>query len=267
MSDYCLDIVHKHDYDRFLLALMVPQKHRAALFALFAFNYEIAKTREVVSETTIGLIRLQWWHEAIKEIYEDKVVRQHEVVNALAEVIKKYDLPREEFDNLIYAREFDLEGVAPANIEGLIHYADYTTTPLYRLVLKILNESESESILKTVSVQYAVVGLVRAVPYMLAQRRLMLPQDVLTKFNITEQKLFDFNDQENLAEVIQEILASKNIFRNDQTKPKSKFLKAVRAMSSLYTNQLESVQMNPYDSALIIAPRFMALRVWWASRF
>lgn len=267
MLDYCLNIVRQHDYDRFLLTLMMPRQHRDALFALFAFNYEIAKTREVVTETTIGLIRLQWWRDTIGEIYDGKPVRQHEIVEALAKMIKKYDLPREDFDQLIYAREFDLEGMAPANIEGLINYADYTTTPLYRLALGITGESEDESILKTISVHYAVIGLIRAVPYMLNQRRLMLPQDILSKFDMSEQKLFDFNDQKNLPEVIKEILESENIFRYGKIKPKSKFLKAVRAMSNLYTTQLESVQMNPYDSKLAIAPRFMALRVWWGSRF
>jgi len=267
MSDYCLNIVRKHDYDRFVLALMVPSKYRDAVLALFAFNYEIAKTREVVSETTIGLIRLQWWREAISEIFDDKPIRKHEIVEALAKVIKSYDLPREDFDHLIYAREFDLEGVAPANIEGLINYADYTTTPLYRLVLKIINETENESILKSLSVQYAIIGLLRAVPYMLDQRRLMLPQDVLTKFDISEQKLFDFNDKKNLSQVVKEIIEHKNIFRNASIKPKTSFARAVIAMSSLYKNQIGSVQMDLYDSRLSIPPRFMTLRVWWASHF
>ena len=95
---YCGNIVRQQDSDRFLLSLFAPAKHRAALWTLYAFNHEIAKTREIVSDTTIGLIRLQWWRDAIKEIYEGSKPRQHEVVTPLADVIKQYDLPRDLFD-------------------------------------------------------------------------------------------------------------------------------------------------------------------------
>ena len=123
---YCGNIVRQQDSDRYLLSLFAPAKHRHALWALFAFNCEIAKTREVVSETTIGLIRLQWWRDAIAEIYEGKPVRQHEVVQPLAQAIKNYHLPRDLFDTLIYAREFDLEDVIPSNIAGLRTYCEKT---------------------------------------------------------------------------------------------------------------------------------------------
>ena len=260
---YSGNIVRQQDSDRFLLSLMVPSRFRSALWALFAFNYEIAKTREVVSETQIGLIRLQWWREAISEIYEDKPVRQHEVVEALTQVIKEYNLPREDFDALIYAREFDLEGVTPANLEGLLHYCDYTTTPLYRLVLQIINESSDESVLKEISVHYALIGTLRAVPYMFNQRRLMLPSDILTKYELSEQKLFDFKQFEKLPEVIKEILREQNQFRNTS----SKFLKAAQKVTKLYQTQIESVQYDVFDSRLTVQPRFMALRVWSSSQF
>ena len=50
------NLVQRHDPDRYLLSLFAPARHRAALWALYAFNHEIAKTREVVTETTMGLI-------------------------------------------------------------------------------------------------------------------------------------------------------------------------------------------------------------------
>ena len=58
-------LVRRHDRDRFLTALFAPAERREDLLALYAFNYEIAKTREVVSEPVLGQIRLQWWRETI----------------------------------------------------------------------------------------------------------------------------------------------------------------------------------------------------------
>jgi NADH dehydrogenase [ubiquinone] 1 alpha subcomplex assembly factor 6 len=93
-------------------------ERREALWALFAFNYEIAKTREVVSETALGLARLQWWREAIGNIYGGGEFPQHEILKALAPAIKTHGLTSEYFDTLVYAREFDLENICPRRWTG-----------------------------------------------------------------------------------------------------------------------------------------------------
>src|SRR4051794_28190129 len=91
-------IVRRHDRDRFLTALFAPAARREALFALYAFNFEVAKTREVVSEPMLGQIRLQWWREAVDEIFAGGRVRSHEVVQPLAEAIRGGRLSRTHFD-------------------------------------------------------------------------------------------------------------------------------------------------------------------------
>jgi phytoene synthase len=182
----------------------------------------------------------------------------------LAEAIKKYDLPRDDFDALIYAREFDLEGVAPANMEGLMHYCDYTTTPLYRLALKICGQDmEDEAILKSISSRYALIGLIRAVPYMLSQRRLMLPQDILAQYDTSEQKLIDFNDVSALPHVLQEIINKDNQFQNVH----SQFLKNVYGMTASYEQQIKQANYDVYDTSAASPKRFMFLKLWLKNIF
>lgn len=265
--DYCQKLVRHHDPDRYLASLFAPAKARADLWALYAFNYEIAKTREVVSDTTIGLIRLQWWRDVIKEIYEEQTPRRHEVVEPLAGIIKTHDLPRELFDNLIYAREFDLEGLAPANLEGLLNYCDFTNTPLTTLALKIIGEEANQEAIKAVSVHYALLGTLRAVPYMLKSRRMMLPQEILVKYNVSEQKIYDFNKVENLPQVISEVLMTKNQFRYDQTVHSVRFLKAMKAIADLYEHQIESAQFDVLSTNAIRRPPFFEFRVWVKTLF
>src|SRR5579872_5539453 len=99
------DLVRRQDRDRFLSALFVPADRRAAVLALYAFNHEIAKTRDVVSEPLLGRIRLQWWREAIEEVYAGGTVRAHVVMTPLAAAIREHGLAREHFDAMIDARE------------------------------------------------------------------------------------------------------------------------------------------------------------------
>src|SRR5690348_8145231 len=113
------ETLRRDDRDRFLAALFAPADRRDAVIALYAFNYEIAKTREVVSEALLGRIRLQWWREAIEEAYGGVGVRAHEVMTPLAAAIREYRLGREHFDAMVDAREFDLADDPPATIAGL----------------------------------------------------------------------------------------------------------------------------------------------------
>ena len=112
----CAAQVRSYDHDRFLCALFAPADRREDLFALYAFNLEIAKTREVVSEPMLGQIRLQWWRDAIEGIYAGAPPRRHEVLDGLAGAIARHGLSRAAFDALIDGRETDLSDEPPADL-------------------------------------------------------------------------------------------------------------------------------------------------------
>src|ERR671926_643162 len=62
---HCADLVRDADKDRFLAALFAPEPARRGLLALYAFNVEVSRVRDRVSEPLPGEIRLQWWRDAI----------------------------------------------------------------------------------------------------------------------------------------------------------------------------------------------------------
>ena len=55
----CAAAVREHDPDRYLATLFAPAAAREALFALYAFDHEIARVRRVVSEPMAGLVRVR----------------------------------------------------------------------------------------------------------------------------------------------------------------------------------------------------------------
>lgn len=171
-------MVRDYDRDRFLLSLTAPPALRGALWALFAFNYEISRTREVVTETQLGLIRLQWWRDNIDAIYKGGEPFGNPALGDLAAAIHAHDLLQVDFEALLYAREFDLEGVIPSGMAGLENYADFTTTPLHRMASKILGQTTAENILRDVSAGYALTGLLRAIPFHEAQGRRYMPEGI-----------------------------------------------------------------------------------------
>src|SRR5262245_34534045 len=96
-------MVQRHDHDRFQTVLFAPAARREALFALYAFNYEIARVRESVTQPMLGKIRLEWWRENVAIAFEGAPVRHHIVVEPLTAAIRETALTREHFDRLIDA--------------------------------------------------------------------------------------------------------------------------------------------------------------------
>jgi phytoene synthase len=256
-NSYCGKMVKEQDPDRYLLSHFAPADRRQDLWALFAFNYEIAKTREIVSETQLGLIRLQWWREAVEKIYKGEIL-EHEGIEALARAIKTHNLPKDLFDALIYAREFDLEDVRPSTLEGLLHYADYTSTPLMTLALMICGDDHETDPVQVVAVNYALAGVVRATISFAKQRRSYLPEDLMNAHAVSMNTLFDLKKQDGLPEILR-IISDEFV---GGVKCESRFLKASQHLAKIYNGQLKKLGYDVFDGRSILPPAFKELRLF-----
>ena len=205
-ASYCAGRVRGLDRDRYLAALFAPADRRAALFALYAFNIEIAGVREAVSEPMLGEIRLQWWREAIDGIYAG-VPRHHAVALALSEAVAEHRLPRAEFDAMIDARAFDLEDTPPATLAQLEHYAAGTSASLNRLAFRALGADGDDAARAAhhAGIAWALTGLLRAVPFHSRQRRCYLPADLMAAAGANTAMLFALKPDDALSRVARRI--------------------------------------------------------------
>jgi NADH dehydrogenase [ubiquinone] 1 alpha subcomplex assembly factor 6 len=176
-------ITRRHDRDRFQTALFAPAARREALFALYAFNYQIARVREAVTQPMLGRIRLQWWRENIVAAYENSPARRDEIVEALTVAIRERRLTRVHFDRLIDAREADFDEDPPASLAALEAYAEGTSSQLIYLALEALGVSDqaAREAGRHVGVAYALAGLLRALPLLTASGRLIIPADIAAR--------------------------------------------------------------------------------------
>jgi len=173
-------LVRRHDRDRFQTALFAPAAAREGLFALYAFNFEIARVRETVREPMLGLIRLQWWREVVETALSGGVARAHPVAQALTATIRAHGLSAAHFTRLIDSRERDLDPAPPATRAALEDYAEGSSARLIRLALEVLGAAtpEAEAAATEIGIAYALTGLLRAVPAHAGMGRLMIPGDV-----------------------------------------------------------------------------------------
>jgi len=158
-------LVRRHDRDRFATAMFAPEHRRENLFALYAFNYELAKVRESVREPMMGRVRLQWWRDTLAEIAAGQAPRRHEVAEPLARVIRDHHLSQSTLARMIDAREQDLLPDPPTTLTQLEDYAEATGGGLNELALQALVVKDSEGAARHVGVGYALAGILRATAF------------------------------------------------------------------------------------------------------
>src|SRR5579883_1072837 len=182
-------LVRRHDRDRFQTALFAPAERREALFALYAFNFEIARVRERVEEPALGRIRLQWWRETIAAAFAGRPPERHEVAAPLFAAIRAYGLGRGHFERLIDAREQDLEDAPPASLAALEAYAEGSSAPLVQLALEVLGVREDAALAagRRVGIGYALAGLIRAMPFRARAGRPLIPADIARESGLDER--------------------------------------------------------------------------------
>lgn len=262
-------LVRRVDFDRYLTALFAPAEARERLFALYAFNHEIAKVRETVSEPMIGQIRLQWWREALDGIYAG-TPRKHMVVEALAEAVAASSPPRADFEALIDAREFDLAGRAPATLAELEGYAEGSASRLLYLAAALLGArgEETRAALRPLGIAWALTGLIRAIPIHARARRQYIPADIAEAAVLTEAALFALKPGEPLRRAVAALAeaAERHLVAATAPEAAARPLLLFKPLARAYLGRLRARRYEVMERPLEISPAAKIVRLWWAAR-
>lgn len=206
-ADYCHELVRQGDKDRYLSTLLAPDAKRPQLLALYAFNVEIARIRETVSEAALGEIRLRWWADAIEAVYAGE--RQgHPVIEALAPAIAEANLPKPALLNMIAARQFDLYDDPIPSLGQLEGYLGETSSMLIQLAAMILDRTKAQSlgdISGLAGVAMGITGLMRALPLQRKRGQCYVPAELLAKHGLTPAHLLSGRDPDAIAKVLAEL--------------------------------------------------------------
>ena len=117
---------------------------RPTLFAIYAFNLEIARAPWLTSEAIIAEMRLQWWHDALEEIATGGSVRRHQVVTPLSTILSP-TLARD-LQRSVTARRWDVYNEPFCNDESFKIYIEETSSPVLAAAAHSLGAVEDEVI-------------------------------------------------------------------------------------------------------------------------
>jgi 15-cis-phytoene synthase len=186
---HCEALVRAADKDRFLSSLFAPAEHRGALHALYAFNIEIARVREIVREPLAGEIRLQWWNDAIAGKAAGDI-QANPVAAAVLATVERYRLPSALLTSLIAARRFDLYDDPMPKLADFNDYARATSSALIDLSARVLDSDGRPGLGRLADhagLGYAIAGLLQAFPVHAARGQLFLPLELLERHGVARQ--------------------------------------------------------------------------------
>ncbi|MGG5808494.1 squalene/phytoene synthase family protein [Falsiroseomonas sp. CW058] len=180
--------VRRHDPDRFLCTLFAPAPRRPALFALLAYNHEIARAREAATNPIAALIRLQWWREAVEEAAEGRPARRHEVAGPLHAALASGALDPRDLLALADAREMEMEEGGMPTRGAFGAYLRATAGGLATAMGRALGvEGAALPALQRIGACYGLAGVLRSLPAHAAQGRCLLPRDALEEAGLSAE--------------------------------------------------------------------------------
>jgi 15-cis-phytoene synthase len=205
-------LAREGDPDRYLSALFASPDARDALFALYAFNAELARIAELVTEPGLGEIRLQWWRDALEHAAAG-MSTGHPVADALGQIMLERGVSREDLSRLIDARQFDVTVKLMPDREARDTYLAETAGVLFQLGAEIAGAGrKAEHVAKAAGkaskaagLAYGLTGLMRALPVHAARGRIDIPADMLLRQGTSQAELARGKTTEGLKQVLAEL--------------------------------------------------------------
>ncbi|XP_076666551.1 NADH dehydrogenase (ubiquinone) complex I, assembly factor 6 homolog sicily [Andrena cerasifolii] len=269
-AEYCLDLVRKHDYENFLCTLLLPRETRTAAFAIRAFNVEVAQIQDQVHEQKIGEMRLRFWTDAINNVYKGNPPRSP-VTLELHRILPKHSLSKHYFKRLIDVRLERLNNCLFSDTSAIEKYAEYSTSSVYYLILEAhgVTNIDADHAASHMGKAHGIVNLIRSIPYNAKRRVNMLPQDILLKYGVSTEAVFQREASKDLQDAIYDVASCGKVHLDAAISLKNKVKKEVGLIFlpivclENYLNELRKADFNIFDSRLQRRNSLLPLRLYW----
>lgn len=177
---FCTELVRTHDFARYASTLFVPADQRRALLAVYAFNVEISRVREQVSQPLPGEMRLQWWTDMLAGAGHGGV-EGNPVAAELLLAIRNWDLPVERLSHMIDEHQFDLYNDPMPTMAALEGYINDTSTALFSLGAAIAGwqSDDIEHLARHAGLAQGIAQVIATLPLDASRRQLFVPLQLL----------------------------------------------------------------------------------------
>jgi phytoene synthase len=190
-AGFCADLVRSHDFARYAATLFTPAVPRRALLAVYAFNTEISRVRELVSQPLPGEMRLQWWTDMLAGSGHGGI-EGNPVAAELLLAIRDFRLPVEPLLRLIEEHQFDLYNDPMPSMAALEGYVTDTSSALFSLGARIVARpsEQIDHLARHAGIAQGIAQVMTALPLDAARRQLFVPVQLLESHGSGMEEVF-----------------------------------------------------------------------------
>ncbi len=186
---YCRRLARSH-YENFSVATwFLPERLRQHFYNVYAYCRISDDLGDEVGDPAVSLLLLDQWQIELAACYAGKP--HHPVFVALADTVRRFDIPQHEFSDLLTAFRQDQTITRYETFEDLRGYCLNSANPVGHLVLYVCGYRDAErqklSDFTCTALQLANFWQDVSVDY--AKGRIYLPLESLRRFGVSEDDL------------------------------------------------------------------------------
>ncbi|KAH7041399.1 squalene/phytoene synthase [Microdochium trichocladiopsis] len=269
---YCVEQLRQSDYDSHLVRNFIPKSRQDAYDAIRAFNLELVRLPDLVTNPTIGQMRIQFWRDAVNNTFagrppkEPIMILLHKVLSELRDYPPQGSLNSIKFWLLrvINTREKYMDNRPFPSLGALEEYAENTYATLMYSVLAAMavQSMHIDHLASHIGKACGIVAVLRGVPVLAAPTppvrspsgmdvgagrnpTLLLPLDVMADAGVREEDVYRLGPN---AEGFQDAIFTVATRANDHLITAREMLKNLRAGQSAghdYEHGDEAEHMHP----------------------
>jgi squalene synthase HpnC len=188
-QEYCRRLARTH-YENFSVATwFLPKELRQDFLNVYAYCRISDDLGDEVGDPTASLALLDEWESQLDACYAG--TPRHPVFVALAETVRKFDIPKHEFSDLLIAFRQDQTVTRFETFNDVLAYCRYSANPVGHLVLYLCGYRDAErqqlSDYTCTALQLANFWQDVSVDY--AKGRIYLPLEDLRRYSVSDQDL------------------------------------------------------------------------------
>lgn len=174
--------------------IVLPSEKRNALSAVYAFMRHADDIADEPGDPQQKRQKMGEWLEAAKAVFDGKPT-DDPVLLALGDAQKKFKIPPELFEKLVYGTSLDLEipstpgepAVVCETFEDLRHYCYYVASVVGLVCIRIFGyeDSKAEFLAEDCGLAFQLTNIIRDVKEDSAMGRIYIPQEDLQRTNLT----------------------------------------------------------------------------------
>jgi len=184
--EYCARLAKSH-YENFTIASwLMPREMRPSMHAIYAY----ARMADDFADEEHDLGKLDEWGRGLDLCYAG--TPHHPVFIALADTVRRYDIPREPFADLLVAFRSDLNFRGFDTLEEILAtYTRYSANPVGRLVLYLFGyrDAERQHLSDLVCSGLQLANFWQDVAIDLEKKRIYFPRDDMREFGVAPEDL------------------------------------------------------------------------------